>query len=110
MRRGYRFVLASSTESANKYIDRREKEDLMQMLGGDPYINPIKPREEVLKAYGVTDTAEWIDPNIKMLVDVVRENPDVMQVVQGYMQQKQAVLAAAGGGGAGPPARGPVMQ
>ena len=110
MRRGYRFVLASSTESANKYIDRREKEDLMQMLGGDPYINPLKPREEVLKAYGVTDTAEWIDPNIKMLVDVVRENPDVMQVVQGYMQQKQAVLAAAGGGGAGPPARGPVMQ
>ncbi len=110
MRRGYRFVLASSTESANKYIDRREKEDLMQMLGGDPYINPLKPREEVLKAYGVTNTDEWIDPNIKMLVDVVRENPDVMQVVQGYMQQKQAVLAAAGGGGAGPPAQGPVMQ
>lgn len=110
MQRGYKFTLASSTESANKYIDRREKEDLLTMFGQDPYINPVKAREEVLKAYGVTDTAEWVNPKVKMLVDIAMQNPDVIQVVQGYMQQKQAAMAMAGGGGAGPPAQGPVMQ
>jgi hypothetical protein len=100
MQRGFRFVLQASTESANKYIDRREKEDLMNMLGQDAYINPIKPREEVLKAYGIQDTETWINPNAKALVDLVAANPEVMQVVGQYMQEKSAVQAALGGGNA----------
>jgi hypothetical protein len=102
MKRGYKFVLSGSTEAANKYIDRREKEDLLNMLGQDPYINPIKPREEILKSYGVTDLSEWINPQVKMLMDTATQNPEIMQVVQEYMQQKMMVQEAVGGGQGGP--------
>lgn len=91
MRRNYRFALTGSTEAANKYIDRREKEDLMKVLGGDPYIVPTKPREELLKAYGVRELEQWINPQVKMLVDASQQNPEIVRVVQQYMQDKAAI-------------------
>jgi len=94
MRRNYRFVLAGSTETANKYINRREKEDLMKMLGGDPYIIPTKPREELLESYGIDNVAEWINPMVKQITDIVLQNPEVGQIVGQYMQEKAAVQAA----------------
>jgi hypothetical protein len=97
MKRGYRFVLAASTEAANKYIDRREKEDLMNLLGGDPYINPLKPREEILKAYGIFNVGEWINPQVKMIADAAVQNPEVGRVVQQYLQEKAAVQGMIGG-------------
>ena len=99
MKRGYQFTLGGSTEAANKYIDRREKEDLFNMLGGDPMINPIKPREEVLKAYGVVDLRQWINPQAAQLIAALTQNPEIMQVVGQYMADKQKIAAEIGGGG-----------
>jgi len=98
MKKGFKFVLNGSTEAANKYIERREKEDMMKMFAADPIIIPTKPREELLKAYGVTDTTGWINPQVKMVVDIVMQNPEVVQVVGEYMQQKQAVASVINGG------------
>jgi len=98
MRRNYRFTLTGSTESANKYIDRREKEDLMRILGGDPYVIPTKPREELLKAYGQRETEEWINPKVKMAVDMIMQNPEIIQVIGQYMKEKAAVQGAIGAG------------
>jgi len=88
MKRNYRFVLNGSTDSANKLIDRREKEELMKFLGGDPLMNPVKPREELLKAYGITETEEWINPQIGMVAKLMTQNPEIAKVVGEYMQTK----------------------
>jgi hypothetical protein len=88
MKRNYRFALNGSTEIANKLIDRREKEELMKFLGGDPLMNPVKPREELLKAYGITETEEWINPQIGMVAKLILQNPEIPKVVGEYMQTK----------------------
>ena len=96
MRRDYRFLLTGSTESANKLIRRKEREDLMQMLGQDPYIIPTKPREELLEAYGENQPEEWINPQVKQVVDAVMQNPELAQVIGQYMAEKAAVQDAIG--------------
>ncbi len=108
MKRGYRFVLESSTEIANKLIDRREKEDLMTVLGNDPLMNPLKPREELLKSYGITEIDQWINPQIAQGVMMMLQNPEIVQVMGQYTQEKAQVQGALGRGGkGGPPTGGP---
>lgn len=95
MKRNYKFVLSGSTDSANKMIERKTSEDLLNMFGGDPLIDPVKPRENVLKNYGVDDPAEWINPDKNMLLQAFDQNPEIKQVVGAYLKDKMAIAAQA---------------
>ena len=101
MKRNWRFLLTGSTETANKLIGRKEKEDLMMQLGGDPLMNPVKIREDLLKAYDVENVEEYINPQINQLIKVFLANPEIIQVIKKYLMDKQQIATAVQGGGAG---------
>lgn len=110
MKRDMQFVLSGSTELANKLIDRKEKEQILQMFGGDPFIDPIKVREDVLKAYKYNDAQEYINPDFVKMAQAMIQNPELMEVVGKYLQTKAQVgqqitggqMPPGGGGNAGP--------
>jgi hypothetical protein len=107
MKRDYKFNLSGSTDAANKMIERKTSDDLLMMFGQDPLINPLKPRENVLKNYGVQDTTEWIMPQAGQLIQALMGNPEIIQVVGKYLQDKAQIGAAVQGpqGGQGGPKR-----
>ena len=103
MKRDMQFVLSGSTELANKLIERKEKEQILQMFGQDPYIDPIKVREDVLKSYKYLDAKEYINPQFVQLSNALQQNPEIMQIVGKYLHTKaQTAAAIKGGPGAGP--------
>lgn len=93
MKRDYKFNLSGSTDTANKMIERKTSEDLMGLFANDPLIDPIKPRERVLKTYEVDDLSEWINPMAKQLIDALVANPEIPQVVGQYLQKKAVMQA-----------------
>lgn len=98
MRRKVNFRLTGSTEMSNKLIERKEKEDLYNLTAQNPVINPVKSAEELVKAYGHTDTGEWVNPNIKQIVDMVMQIPGADQLVMQTLQQAQQMAQAVQGG------------
>ncbi len=100
MKRGYKFSLTGSTAAANKMIERKEAEELNMLSAQNPLMNPMSTLEELLKAYGKTDMQRYINPQIRQLIEVVTQNPEVMQVIGKYMQTKMQVAADVKGGGA----------
>ncbi len=89
MKRDFKFNLSGSTETANKMIERKTSEDLFAAVGGDPLIDPTKPREKLLQSYDIENVDEWINPMAKQLIDALAANPELPQVIGQYLQQKQ---------------------
>jgi len=71
----------------------------------DMTINPVKKAEELVKAYGHTDTSEWVNPSIKMIVDMIMKTPGADQLVMQTLQQAAQMMAQGEGkpGQQGPP-------
>ena len=98
MRRKINFRLTGSTDLSNKLIERKEKESFYQLTAADPTINPVKKSEELVKAYGHTDTTEWIKPNIKVIVDMIMQVPGAEELVMNTIKEAQALADQAEGG------------
>jgi hypothetical protein len=95
MRRRKKFRLTGSTELSNKLIERKEKEDFYAQSAQDPNINPVKRAEELVKAYGYTETSEWISPNIAAVVEMIMQTPGLSEQVMQIGQQMQQQMAQA---------------
>jgi hypothetical protein len=92
MQRGYKFKLTGSTEIANKLIERKENEDFYGMLRGDDMIDPVRLIADLVKAYKPeADPTEYINPQINQLWAILQENPEIMQVIQKYMNDKMQI-------------------
>lgn len=96
MKRNVRFVLMGSTEAANRMIERKEAEDFLMLTANDPLFNPMKSREDLVKAWGKQNVAEYLNPQAKMLIDALLANPEIPQVVGQYLQTKATIAADAG--------------
>ena len=59
-------------------------------------MNPVKTLEERLKAYGKTDTAAYIKPEARQVLQALLENPEIPQVIATYLKGKQKMAAQAG--------------
>lgn len=99
MRRPNNMRLTGSTEKANKLIERKENEDMFNMLRGDQIVNPIKLVENILESYGRKNTQDYINPEIGQLIAALEENPELMQALIQTTQQffEQAEGGAEGG-------------
>jgi hypothetical protein len=95
MRRRKKFRLTGSTELSNKLIERQEKEMFYNQTAQDPNINPVKRAEELVKAYGHTETSEWISPNIAGVVEMIMQTPGLSEQVMQIGQQMQQQMAQA---------------
>jgi hypothetical protein len=91
MARGYKFRLTGSTDLSNKLIERQEKESFYGLTAQNPVINPVKGAEELVKAYGHTDTSEWIAPGIGQVVAKIMAIPNAMQLVNQALQEAEAI-------------------
>lgn len=98
MRRKINFRLTGSTDLSNKLIERKEKETFYQLTAADPSINPVKKSEELVKAYGHTDTKEWIKPNIKVIVDMIMQVPGAEELVMKTIKEAEAMAQQVAGG------------
>jgi hypothetical protein len=104
LRRNYSFTLTSSTESANKLIERKEAEDIYKMSANNPLANPLTAWEDLLKAYGKTDLKRYTAPGAGQLFAAIIQNPELKKVVGDYLATKQAVAQeVTGQPGGGPP-------
>jgi len=88
MKAGWKFALSGSTEQANKLIERKENEDLYGLLRADPLANGPEILKDLLKSYGRTELERYINPAVNMILAALHEAPEVVQVVQKYMQTK----------------------
>ena len=93
MRRRYKFRLTGSTDMSNKLIERKEKEDIYQLTAEDPNINPIWRSENLLRAYGFTDTAEAIHPNIRMICEKIMQLPGADKLAMEAIKEAEAMAA-----------------
>ena len=92
MRRVKKFKLTGSTELANKLIERKENEDLYNMLGQNPIANPVKVLDDLIKAYKPdADVSEYIKPEINQFAMLLEENPELPQIIAKYMQDKTEI-------------------
>lgn len=99
MRRDYKFKLTGSTEVANKLIERRESEDLYQLLSTSPHSNPIQGLKDLLDSYGKTDTDKYINPEVNQLLKALEEFPQLMPAIQETIQQVMEAAQALEAGG-----------
>lgn len=113
MRQRYKWALTGSTDVANKFLDRKQAEDLFTMLAGVPIVNLKKLVEDVLVKYDKDDPEEYIDPNISMLLKIYAADPQgFMGMVKAYIQAQQmkAQQQQQGTRPAAPPGPGPARM
>lgn len=88
MKRNFKFMLTGSSEMANQMIQRKEAEDMLMISQNNPLLNPMTVLEDVLKSRGKTDLQRYINPQAKMLLEALIQNPEIPQVVGKYLQTK----------------------
>jgi len=86
----YDFRVQVSDASANKMLNRKEKVELTQLMGGNPIINLHKLTQDVLQSYGKKKPDEYIEPNMLTVIQAMQQAPELPQVIQQYMQNKMA--------------------
>ena len=84
----YDIKIDVSDSSANKMLSRKEAVEKHQMLLGNPVVNTQKTTEDLLRAYGHKDTSEHIRPEFAFVMQAVLQNPEIVQMLQQYMEQK----------------------
>jgi hypothetical protein len=103
MRRARNFRLTSSTEMANKLIERREAEDRWgKVVQGHQLgiANVVEGYKDLIQNSGVEDPERFISPAVSQIVTIIQENPQMaqlmLQAAQQAMMQQQALAAMAG--------------
>ena len=94
MRRPDDFRLVGSTEKANKLIERKENEDLFNMLRGDPLTNPITLVDNLIKSYGRENTKEYISPEIGQLMQAISADPNILPMITQAVSEMMAAAEA----------------
>lgn len=114
MRRARNFRLTSSTEMANKLIERREAEDRWgKVVQGHELgiANIVEGYKDLIQNSGVEDPERFINPAISQIVHIIQEQPQMAQVFMQVAQQAAAQAAMVqqaggkpqpGGGNSGP--------
>lgn len=92
MRRPDKFRLTGSTEKANKLIERKENEDVFKMLRNDPLVDSVKIITDLLDSYGRDDSQGYIKPEIGQLMAAIAADPNVLQVINGALQEYMAQM------------------
>ena len=69
------------------------KKEFHALALSDPSINPVKASEELVKAYGHTDSEQWVNPGIKVIVDKLMTVPGAKELVQKTIAEAEQIAA-----------------
>lgn len=90
MKRKYKFKLSGSTDMSNKVLEMQKNEQMYKTLRQDPITNPIELIGNLVESFKPdSDKTKYINPQINQLVMALQQNPEIMQVIGQYLQQKQ---------------------
>lgn len=100
MRQKRKWVLTGSTDVANKYLDRKQAEDLFNLLKDVPIMNLPELIEDLLRKYDKPKPEDYIDPNVNIILKIYLADPQgFMQTVKEYVAMREVQAEAEGGGG-----------
>jgi hypothetical protein len=88
LQQDYDFTLRISDSAYNQMMARYEAQELLALAAQLPFVNQVQMFQDVLTAYDKKNAAQYIDQNFMMLLQVSTQNPEIIQVVQQYMQSK----------------------
>jgi hypothetical protein len=101
LRKKRKFVLTGTSDTANKYFERKEAEDLYTVLSTSPIANMPKLTMDLLTTWDKENPEDYIDPMVNGLLQVYEADPQgLMQVVQQYVMARAVEEERAKGGGA----------
>jgi hypothetical protein len=97
------FRLTGSSANANSLIERREAEDLSNMITANPVFsgmsNPVAFFEDLLRTYGKDNTDRYLDPVIGSIMQLYQADPDgVKQALTQVAQMIQQNMEGANAG------------
>ena len=94
MRRPYKFKLSGSTDLANKVLEMQKVQQLYQALSQNPVADPIKITTDLVESVKPDAIAQqYINPQFIQMMQMLQQNPELPQVMQQYLQQKQTQAA-----------------
>jgi hypothetical protein len=68
------------------------------MYNNDPLVDQLKIRLDVFKQYGKDNPQEYINPQVNQMIQAFKAFPELVQMVQQYVQAKQAGTQQGGSG------------
>ena len=86
----YDIRIMVSDSGSNRMLARREAVERYQMLAANPQVDPVMVTKDLLASYGIRDPEKYINPAAAMLTKTLHQHPEIMQVVQKHLQEKQA--------------------
>lgn len=88
LQQDYDFTLRISDSAYNQMMARYEAQELLALSAQMPFANQVELFKDLLAAYDKKNANSYIDQNFMALLQVSTQNPEIIQVVQQYMQQK----------------------
>lgn len=88
LQQDYDFTLRISDSAYNQMMARYEAQELLALAAQLPFANQVVLFQDLLTAYDKKNANQYIDQNFMMLLQVSTQNPEIIQVVQQYLQQK----------------------
>ena len=94
MRRPFKFKLIGSTDLSNKVLEMQKNETMYTVLRKDPLSNPITLITNFVRGMKPDDMPEeYINPLINQLVEALEAHPELPQVIQQYLKEKEQKMA-----------------
>lgn len=88
LQQDYDFTLRISDSAYNQMMARYEAQELLVLAAQLPFANQVALFQDLLTAYDKKNPSAYIDQNFMMLLQVATQNPEIVQVVQQYIQAK----------------------
>jgi len=88
LQQDYDFTLRISDSAYNQMMARYEAQELLGLAAQLPFANQVTLFQDLLAAYDKKNATQYVDQNFMMLLQVSTQNPEIVQVVQQYMQEK----------------------
>ncbi len=96
MERRYTFKIVASSDLSNKALRSQRAELQYSKLRGDPLANGMKLLTDLVSAFDEdAKPEEYIDQGFNQIAQAIQANPELRQVIQQYLEQKQAQAGAA---------------
>jgi hypothetical protein len=88
----YDYSIMISDGAYNNMMARTEAQELLAISAQMPFVNQAEMFKDMLKAYDKKNPDMYLQPGFLELLQTVAQNPEIPQVVQKYIAQKQEQL------------------
>ena len=92
LQQDYDFSIRISDSVYNQMMERAEAQELATIASAFPFANQMQLFKDLLDAYERKNPDAYIDQSFAFIVQAAQQNPEIVQVIQQYLQQKLSDL------------------